>query len=584
MFTLIITLFSFLFSQLYDLVLRVILDLASPTLPLIAYGVGSICALLVIYQISSYVRAASKLSIAIVGVSFITIATRAIIIATPILWDAMVNHAHHRMTSFDSGVLSLTHSLSSTLISENNQSSPSYHSNPLIGWILIITITIVSYICYRFVVARAWLGALATGSSTGAVTTRECTSYDKKAESSSAESPMCAPASTESLLSMFQALLPRKETSPKIHEDSGFNEILNHRLTDMRNELITMIRQELATLTTTLTLTLPTSSSIADMIMENENADRMPFEKSGVWATSRNTTATPPNTLTTTFNYDSSDDSYGCSDEELDYSPLTAAGFVSRKRINKIADRKIVNKPIAQKEALDVSRPAQELTEAELKQLLQTKQAENRPPQYLTEEEKEMDLSELHRKWKLEGQQRRQERAKLSPFDFEPLGKLNEEQKNWTRGQIRRLLSDKKYETWIRSMKEQNIPLKECEVCHELSTDTHQCIATRWFKDGAQGTRKAVVITQTAPGNISLREKEIIDAESLKKEYEGIGNILKQVEERHQKIQSLLQPSSSVTDDVEMQASSSNGNAQAPSTPTITVIPPRKEGPLSFRG
>ena len=143
-----------------------------------------------------------------------------------------------------------------------------------------------------------------------------------------------------------------------------------------------------------------------------------------------------------------------------------------------------------------------------------------------------MDLGQLHRKWKVENQQRRQERANLNRFDFNDLGELTEEEKLLPKSEIRRIIRDRKEDLWVRQMKAQGIPLHQCEVCQKLVNDNHECIATRWITEGQRGVHKGLVVTRTGTGAIKLQECQLVDQNILNKEYEEILKLKKQLEER----------------------------------------------------
>jgi len=218
-------------------------------------------------------------------------------------------------------------------------------------------------------------------------------------------------------------------------------------------------------------------------------------------------------------------------------------------------------------------RSADELSVSGLQDMLRIKRAASRSsgPQPLTEEEKEMDLADLHRKWKHEDQQRKQEATHFTPYDFRPLGKLTEAQKFLSRPEVRRVIRERRTERWVQEMKAKGVPLHECEVCHEIASDKHQCLATRWMTEGSYGVNKGLVITQQGP-SVRLRAAQIIDQAKLEKEHAEITALKQQIEERTRRIQAALE--SPISQDVEMATTSSQNASSSSALPKINVFPP----------
>jgi len=195
------------------------------------------------------------------------------------------------------------------------------------------------------------------------------------------------------------------------------------------------------------------------------------------------------------------------------------------------------------------------LTEEELLKKLRERQAQrqvaNRPPYYLTEEEKKLSMDGLHRQWKLERQRRNNEREVLARHDFEDLGELTEEQRELPRAVIRRIIRQRKNEVWANAMRAKGIPVSQCDVCLELTTGNHRCVATKWTTDQTRNAAisKGLVMTQ-GPGGIRLHAKAIIDQEKLNKEYEQLRILREELEAKAR----LAQPLQLITNDTTMSA------------------------------
>ncbi len=173
---------------------------------------------------------------------------------------------------------------------------------------------------------------------------------------------------------------------------------------------------------------------------------------------------------------------------------------------------------------------------AALKQREATRKSQQREstqePEFLTTEEQQMSLDELHRKFKLENQRRFNEAADLRRMDFEPLGQLTEQQAMLPRYAIKRLIRQKKHEAWVKDMQARGIPLFRCDVCHELTNESHKCIATRWLTSGSRNSAiaKGVVIS-TGSSGVRVHTAPIVNPTKLQKEYDNIVGWKEKIEE-----------------------------------------------------
>eukprot|EP00914_Ancora_sagittata_P021319 GHVO01041992.1.p2 GENE.GHVO01041992.1~~GHVO01041992.1.p2 ORF type:complete len:182 (-),score=30.42 GHVO01041992.1:336-881(-) len=148
-----------------------------------------------------------------------------------------------------------------------------------------------------------------------------------------------------------------------------------------------------------------------------------------------------------------------------------------------------------------------------------------------------MSLSDLSRLWKLEGQARRQEREQLRSTDFENLGEWTPEQKELTKGDIRKLIRERKYQVWVDRMRAKGVPLTQCSTCQELAGRNHTCMAMKWKLQRAGGIKeKALFMTQDGKGDIKLGPKTRINQEKLDKEYEQVLRVKREVDERAERV------------------------------------------------
>jgi hypothetical protein len=171
----------------------------------------------------------------------------------------------------------------------------------------------------------------------------------------------------------------------------------------------------------------------------------------------------------------------------------------------------------------------------------------------LTEAEKMMTMDALHRAWKVERQRQNNEREALSRHDFEELGELTTEQKELPRAAVRKIIRQRKNEVWANAMKARGVPVFQCDVCYELTTGNHRCLATKWTTDNSKNSAisKGIVMTQ-GPGGIRLQTKAIIDQEKLNKEYEQLKTLREELEAKAKLVQPLrlLTPDTHMTGEV----------------------------------
>jgi hypothetical protein len=182
------------------------------------------------------------------------------------------------------------------------------------------------------------------------------------------------------------------------------------------------------------------------------------------------------------------------------------------------------------------------LTEEDLYEELQRKRKQKREekkrPIFLTEEEKQLPLVELERRWKEE-----ERREKADKRLVEDLGTLNDEEKNLSKGEIKALLRQRKYEAWVRRMRAQGIPLRWCDTCQELATSRHLCMQTPWMLQGRRGAlpvKDGLILSQKGTGDVKLQKRMLIDTEQVDKQFEALADQKRQMASRHARIEKLL--------------------------------------------
>lgn len=391
---------------------------------------------------------------------------------------------------------------------------------------------------------------------------------------------LSASTSMESLKEIMIATLLSQQGNYSPHSTSNaifdLEQRMKMQMEDLKEELHRLLHNDLATFASTLAMTYPSPTTISEMAQ----AAVVQHAEIAKEQSTPSTSTTPLNfsdiisTLPPNVNIVMSDeplegsfepDEYGFGENDSEKNDLPEVNTASSFKQTKKATKKRVQfaqKPVP-KEVLD--RPAAELTEEQMKQILAVKEAERKERERLleklTDEEKEMDAGALHRKWKLELQQKQCEQMILNPFDFDELGKLNEEEKQLTKREVRKIIADRKYKRWVESMRAKGVPLRQCEVCKELANDKHVCLATR-FSHG----KKKVVIKQTNSGALKVDEVQYHDQEMIDKQFKEIEALKKDSDEKNARIQELLKDRR--TEDSPMAATVSSGQV-APGTKRV---------------
>lgn len=172
-----------------------------------------------------------------------------------------------------------------------------------------------------------------------------------------------------------------------------------------------------------------------------------------------------------------------------------------------------------------------------IQEYLRKESAARKPPMFLTDEEKQLSLTELSRLWKLQEQQRRGVKAELRPVDYEELPDLSSEEQQLPRTTIKSIIRSRKNEMWIRKMIAKGVKLVECPTCHQIVTETHQCLptkfkSTKFRKGGLPVTSQVIVSTDRGGTAVKMQNKTIIDQKQLQTEYEELRRIKEQTERR----------------------------------------------------
>lgn len=355
-------------------------------------------------------------------------------------------------------------------------------------------------------------------------------------------------------------------------------------LTNFKHELTELLHHELASFAAQLSMSVPSPASVAAMVTAATASPSTCIappqpERLNTLANSNHEPHQPYVTFPPSVTlihvdspFDDNDYDSESSDEEDEPQVNVARGFRLSKKSKKVSFDKDKKKEVAP----DVlSKPASSLTEEQAREILIAKEIERKAEELqamqLTDAEKEMDLGELHCKWKLAAQQKRNDKMKLTQFDSEKLGKLTDEQKLMTKPEIRRIIRELKYKNWVEQMQRRNIPMKYCDVCRQLGTDRHVCLPTRFTTRTNSGAKKNLVIRQNEAGALKMSQVELLDQEKLNKEFEQISAMKKEIDEKAAWIAKVLQWPSEDSSMAAQASSSSSSSASTPLTTNTTV-------------
>jgi len=209
-------------------------------------------------------------------------------------------------------------------------------------------------------------------------------------------SPLCAPATNEPLYDLLKVIL-QSNRNTNTQSDPAFQQHFN----ELKSELLSLIHQEFATITSSLTLTLPSATLIAQLVEDavaRAIADlpkgKFSLDATEKAVTTREVIATPdilaPSTQLCTLG------------DSHDNQPTVNAANAWRTVRNKLSKRThatpaSLNTPKPENTAQEIDmRTVDELTESDLRDLLTQKSTQCRTAaqasSFLTDEEKQMDL------------------------------------------------------------------------------------------------------------------------------------------------------------------------------------------------
>ena len=178
----------------------------------------------------------------------------------------------------------------------------------------------------------------------------------------------------------------------------------------------------------------------------------------------------------------------------------------------------------------DISKYAN-FTEDELREELRkrelSRRQQNRELEFLTETEKEMgtrDLGELMRYWK--------KPEDLKPYDHRSLGQLTREEAELPRSLIKRLITIRKNQAYLKECEARGEEIKQCEFCSRRypSSRAHYCFKTGWVikETTSQGVPKTkdVVVTQDNKNTIKITQQTHIDKEKMLQDFNKMRQML----------------------------------------------------------
>lgn len=404
---------------------------------------------------------------------------------------------------------------------------------------------------------------------------------DSDQQGISLQTPTSAPTTTDTLQALLlSALLRDSPKPPSVPFPTTSDALQGHRqqlqqmFHDMKDEIMDDIRRELSIFASTLSITLPSPTSIASMVIAANNATAKSTETPTSiqnWGLSL-----PPNVSLTSAETPFDDNTYldndsdDCNDSDHpDDVPMVQVAIQNTSKGTKRTQKTRFARVVEEIPQQVLDQPASKLNEEEMRLILAVKEAERKESerllQQLTTAEKAMDLGALHRKWKLEDQQKKQTKLELNPFDFDSLGSLTAEEQNMSKRDVKSIIRERKNKKWIENMKARGVPLHFCEICQELGTDKHRCLVTRFGSGNADG-RKSLVIKQTSSGAIKMSEKQLLDQNKLNEEFKKISEMKKQIDEKTKWIEDILkQPSTAMDAENDLPPS----DTPAASTPSV---------------
>jgi hypothetical protein len=156
--------------------------------------------------------------------------------------------------------------------------------------------------------------------------------------------------------------------------------------------------------------------------------------------------------------------------------------------------------------------------EAIISKEVKERRAAARAPVYLTPEEQEMTYQELAHRWAiLEGRR--------PALFYTSLEKLTDQQKKWTKSQVRALINADKHRAWVAFLRERGVEISRCASCGDLCTNEHRCWKLEWrgrekLRAGVP-VREEYVIRQKGP-SINMRRQNAVIVDELSNKLETL--------------------------------------------------------------
>ena len=453
------TLINFLFTCLDSLVeatCRLLIPkvpfplVVPPGLSNVVSGLFLLSFLYIVCRFLPYVKRGIKVTLLSVGVFSLIVVTRFLYLALPRWYAALQTFVVKALNQFDDAALRVADLGTAALgapfsdVSEDSGVAVSIVD----PWSSVFVIVAIA-------TALAGMGLLIKNRlfGTGTEDHTSCSTMTSSTPLSSTV-PLSAPTSQEPLYELLRAILTTStSTSPTSSTTSAE---LRQLFAELKAELLQYINDQFTILTSTVSHSMPSVSLISKLV-----DDAVTEAVSNLLAreTSQSTamrTARPTNSGEFTSQPQNATPSCDALDDEFPSINVAGAWRTVRNRGVKkttTAPKSTTSLPAEPtiKETttqlpLNDMRTIDELKEEELREVLRQRVQERRtaPSRYLSEEEKNMTMDELHRKWKIEGQKAREERVALNPFDFKELGELTEEQKLLPKYEIRKIIRNKK--------------------------------------------------------------------------------------------------------------------------------------------
>jgi hypothetical protein len=217
-------------------------------------------------------------------------------------------------------------------------------------------------------------------------------------------------------------------------------------------------------------------------------------------------------------------------------------GKLGKKRITPEDKKLSPGTLIPKAQALEYMQMSEEQLLDHLREKEQVRREERKKPKFLSDDEKNLSLAKLDRKWR---EKDRLEKLLRQQENQDDLGTLSLDERKLPKNEIKAILRQRKYEAWVRRMQAKGVTLTECPICHELGTSGHRCMQMPWTLAGRKGfipVHDGLVVSHKGGGDVRLRKLQQVDQERLQKQYEALTEQKQQAEAQQLRISKLLQP------------------------------------------